>query len=67
MIARALDMEESHPRMTKRLLSPIPKEDDLENLNYWRPITLLIVMHKIFVKAMQLGLQSHVKEVTSSK
>lgn len=40
--------------MTKCLISFIPKEGDLKDLNYWRPITLLTVMYKIFAKPMQL-------------
>lgn len=36
-------------------------------MNYWRPITLLIVSYKIFAKALQLRLQPILRDVISPK
>lgn len=52
MITRALDMGEFHLRMIKGLVSLILKEGDPKDLNYWRFITPLTVMYKIFPKAI---------------
>ena len=37
---------------TKGLISFIPKEGDAKDLNYWRPITLLTTVYKIFAKTL---------------
>lgn len=66
MINQALDMGEFHPIMAKGLVGHFPKECDLKDLNYWRPITSLTITYKIFPKAMQLRLQPPFLEVISS-
>ncbi len=39
-------------RVNKRLITMLFKAKDKENLNNWRPITLLNVSYKIFVKVL---------------
>lgn len=67
MIIHALDKGEFHQSITKGLVSLIPNERDLKDLNYWRPITLQTIMYKIFAKVMRLILQTPLMEVISSK
>ena len=47
------------------MISLIPKEGDAKDLNYWRPITLLTVIYKIFAKTLQIRLQPMLKDVIS--
>lgn len=65
MIAMALDKGEINPRITKGLVILIPKEGDLLDLNYWRPITLLTAIYEDIAKVMQLRLQPALMEVIS--
>ena len=51
--------------VTKGLISLIPKEGDLRDLNHWRPITLLTSSYKVFAKALQLRLQPMLRDVIS--
>lgn len=43
----------------------IPNERDLQDLNYWRPITLLTSIYKIYAKILQLRLQPLLSDVIS--
>jgi hypothetical protein len=54
-----------HEGISKKLISLIPKKGDKANLNYWRPITLLTVVYKIFAKTLQLRLQPILKDIIS--
>lgn len=65
MITKAIEKWKFHQTITKGVVSLIPKDKDLKNLNFWRPITLLRVMYKIFAKNMQLRLQPTLMEVNS--
>lgn len=58
MIIQALDRGEFHQGITKGVITLIPKEGDLLDLNYWRPITLLTVMYNFFC-------QSYANEATT--
>jgi len=57
MIKKNIEDKQLHEGVTKGLICLIPKENDVKDLNYWKPITLLTVTHKIFVKALQIRLQ----------
>lgn len=61
MILRDIEDVTLYEEMTKGLISLILK-GDTKYLNYWRPITLLI-SYKIFVKTLQLRLQSILRDV----
>lgn len=65
MLSQAMDNGEFHQDMTKGSISHIPKEGDLKDLDFWRPITLLTVLYKIFAKTMQLSLQPLLMEIIS--
>ena len=54
-----------HEGVTKGLISLIPKEGDLKDLNYWRPITLLTAGYKVLDKTLQLRLQPILRDVIS--
>ena len=54
-----------HEGVTRGLISLIPKEGDLKDLNYWRPITLLNNSYKIFAKTLQRRLQPILRDVIS--
>ena len=55
MVKRSIEGRHLHEGITKGLICLIPKEGDLKDLNYWRPITLLTVIYKIIAKAYKLG------------
>ena len=65
MLLRSIEEGALHEGVTKRIISLIPKEEDSKDLNYWRPITLLTVIYKIFAKTLQLRLQPMLKDVIS--
>jgi hypothetical protein len=67
MIKKNIEDKQLHEGVTKGLICLIPKEDDVKDLNYWKPITLLTVTHKIFVKALQIRLQPMPRDVISSE
>lgn len=65
MICDTLDKGEFHHWMTKRLVSLIPKDGDLNDLEFWRHITLLTVAYNFLPKAMQFRLHISFMEVVS--
>ena len=67
MIIQSMDEEKLHEGVTKGLTSLIPKEGDAKDFNYWRPITLLTVIYKIFAKTLQIRLQPILRDVISPK
>lgn len=67
VILRGIEQKSFHEGVTRGLISLIPKEGELRNLNYWRPITLLIVIYKIFAKSLQVRLQPLLWDVISLK
>lgn len=56
MLLKGMEEGTLYEGVTKGLISLIPKEGDFKDLNYWRPITLLMDSYKIFAKALQLRL-----------
>ena len=54
-----------HKGVTKGLISLISKEGDSKDLNYWRPITLLMASYKVFAKTLQLRLQPILRNAIS--
>ena len=54
-----------HEGMTKGLISLVSKEGNAKDLNHWRPIILLTTAYKIFAKALQLRLQSVLRDIIS--
>ena len=67
MILSGIERRTLHKEVTRGLISLIPKDGDSNDLNYWRPITLLTVSYKIFAKALQLRIQSILRDVISPK
>lgn len=67
MILRGIEEGAFHEGVTRRLINLIPKDGDLKDLNYWRPITLLMAGYKVFAKALQLRLQPILRDVISPK
>ena len=65
MILKSIEREVLHEEITKDIISLIPNEEDAKDLNYWRPITLLTVIYKIFAKTLQLGFQPILRDVIS--
>ena len=65
MLLRGIENGALHEGVTKGLISLIPKEGDSKDLNYWRPITLLTIIYKIFAKTLQLRLQPMLRDVIS--
>ena len=65
MLLRSMERGVLHEGITKGVISLIPKEGDGKDLNYWRPITLLTVIYKIFAKTLQLRLQPILRDVIS--
>ena len=65
MITKSIENGTFHEGVTKGLISLIPKEGDAKNLNYWRPITLLTAIYKIYAKTLQLRLQPILRDVIS--
>ena len=65
MILRGIENGNFHEGVTKGLISLIPKEEDVRDLNNWRPITLLPVIYKIFAKLLQIRLQPMLRDVIS--
>ena len=65
MIMQSMEEGKLHEGVTKGLISLIPKEGDAKDLNYWRPITLLTVIYKIFAKTLQIRLQPMLRDVIS--
>ena len=65
MILKGIEEKQLHENMTKGLICFIPKEGDTKALNYWRLITFLPVMYKIFAKALQIRLQLMPKDIIS--
>lgn len=53
--------------MIKCIISLIPKEVDTKNLNFRRPITLLITAYIIFVNTFQIMLQPVFKNIITSE
>ena len=65
MLRKGFDEGKLPEGVTKGLISLIPKEGDLKDLNYWRPITLLTAGYKILAKTLQLRLQPILRDVIS--
>ena len=65
MILRGIENGNFHEGVTKGLISLIPKEGDVRDLNNWRPIILLPVIYKKFAKTLQTRLQPMLTDVIS--
>lgn len=65
MILEGMENKAFNERVTKGLITLIPKEGDPHDLNYWRPITLLTSIYKIYAKTLQLRLQPMLSDVIS--
>jgi hypothetical protein len=65
MIRKNIKEKQLHLRVTKGLICLMPKEGDVKDLKYWRPITLLTVFYKIFAKTLQTRLQPMLRDVIS--
>lgn len=50
MILKGIEEWELHEGITKGIISLILKEGDSTDLNYWRPITLLMIIYKKIAK-----------------
>lgn len=53
MIKGSMERGAFYKGVTKGVLSLIPKEGDDTILNYWRPITLLTIIYKVFNKTLE--------------
>ena len=67
MLLRSIERGVLHEGVTKRIICLIPKEGDSKDLNYWRPITLLTLIYKIFAKTLQRRLQPMLRDVISQE
>ena len=67
MLRKGFDEEIPHNEITEGPISLIPKEGDLKDLNYWRPIILLTASYKVLVKILQLQLHLILRDVISLK
>ena len=65
MLLSIIEEGNLHDGITKDFISFIPKEEDTKDLNLWRPITLLLVIYKIFAKTLQMRLQPILRVVIS--
>lgn len=65
MIINGIEEVIFHKGVTKRLISLIPKDNDLKNLSYLQPITLFTTIYKTFAKTLQLRLQMMLNDVIS--
>ena len=65
MLLRGITNKKLHTGVTKGHIVLIPKEGDTQDLNYWRPITLLMSSYKVYAKALQLRLQPMLSDVIS--
>ena len=65
MILKGIDDGALNEGITKGLIALIPKEGNKADLNYWRPITLLTAVYKIYAKTLQLRLQPILRDVIS--
>ena len=65
MLLSSMEEKNLHDGVTKGFISFIPKEGDAKDLNLWRPITLLLVIYKIFAKTLQMRLQPILRVVIS--
>lgn len=65
MLTKGFEEGRLQEGVTKGLISLIPKEGDLRDLNYWQPITLLTNIYKILAKTLQLRLQPILRDVIS--
>ena len=54
MISKNIEDVKLHEEITKWLIILIPKKWNVKDLNYWRPIILLTVIYKIFLKPYTL-------------
>ena len=52
MILQVIQNKTLHVEVTKGHIILISNEGDLQNLNYWRPITLLTSIYKICAKTL---------------
>lgn len=66
MILTRIEKGALHEGVTKGLISLIPKEKDLKNLNNWRPITLLTTTYNFSAKALQLRLQPMLNDFSTT-
>ena len=65
MILKDIEEGAFHEGVTRGVINLIPKDGDLKDLNYWRPITLLTVGYNFFAKTLQLRLQPILRVVIS--
>jgi len=63
MIIQGFEDETLHESIAKGLISLIPKKGDKADLNYWRPIILLMAAYKIFAKTLQLRLKPILNDI----
>lgn len=61
MVVRGIEHGELHERVTKGLISLIPKDGNNKDLNHWRPITLLTSIYNFFAKTLQLKAPTNAK------
>lgn len=52
MILKSMEDGAFNERVTKGLITLIPKGGDAKDLNYWRPITLLTATYNFFAKTL---------------
>ena len=52
MLRKGMETRTLYEGVTKGLISLIPKDGDSKDLNYWRPITLLMASYKVFAKTL---------------
>lgn len=55
MILKGIEHGAFHKGVAKGLISLIPKEGNVQDLNYWHPITLLKVLTKCLLRPCNLG------------
>ena len=65
MILGGIDTKTLHAGITKGQIVLISKEEDSQDLNNWRPITLLTSIYKIYAKTFQLRLQPMLSDFIS--
>lgn len=64
MIIRNIERGTLHEGVIKGLIGLIPKEGDAKDLNYWRPIILLLIInYKLITKTLQLRLHSILRDI----
>lgn len=65
MILEGIDNGALHEGVTQGLICLIPKEEDPKDLNTCRPITLLTLIYKMYVRTLHLSFQPLISDVIS--